>query len=180
MFTTYRGACTQYWNAKGEILSLQWHQVDLAMRSIHIQNGKNKRGDPRIPMNDAVLAQMLKLHDERQGVLVFPSPLKNDKRMLDLKRAFKSAIRLSGIPKIRFHDLRHTFATRLVQRRVDLITVQHLLCHAKITMTARYAHPLADEKMLAVKRLERGSLAVVPAPNQPPDRLVNELEQAIS
>jgi site-specific recombinase XerD len=47
-------------------------------------------------------------------------------------------MQLAGLPEIRFHDLRHTFATRLVQEGVDIISVQHLLGHANISMTARY------------------------------------------
>jgi integrase len=54
----------------------------------------------------------------------------------------------------RFHDLRHTFATRLVQAAVDLITVQQLLGHARITMTARYAHSASDTKIAAIARLD--------------------------
>jgi site-specific recombinase XerC len=43
-----------------------------------------------------------------------------------------------------FHDTSHTFATRLVRAGVDLITVKELLCHARITTIARYAHSHAD------------------------------------
>jgi integrase len=55
------------------------------------------------------------------------------------KKGFKKAVKLAGIPDLRFHGLRDSFATRLVQSAVDLITVQHLLRHARITMTGRYA-----------------------------------------
>ena len=67
---------------------------------------------------------------------------------------FWKAVKLAGIPHIRFHDLRHTFATRLVRAGVDIVTLQHLLGHANITMTSRYAHSLADSKLDAVRRLE--------------------------
>ena len=46
----------------------------------------------------------------------------------------------AGLEDVRFHDLRHTFATRLVQSGVDLYTVEELLGHKTITMTMRYAH----------------------------------------
>jgi integrase len=91
---------------KGEILSLQWKQVDLTSRLIHVQNGKTEHSDRRIPMNDAVFELIFKLHKNRQGDLVFPSPRKNGEKFVDLKTAFKSAIRLSKIHHIRFHDLR--------------------------------------------------------------------------
>lgn len=51
----------------------------------------------------------------------------------DHKIGFWRAVRLAGIiPPIRFHDLRHTFVTRLVRERADLVTVQGLLVHATI------------------------------------------------
>jgi integrase len=73
---------------------------------------------------------------------------------LDVKKGFKKAVQLAGIQHFRFHDTRHTFATRLVRAGVDIVSVQHLLGHSKITMTARYAHSLADAKIAAVSKLD--------------------------
>ena len=85
---------------------------------------------------------------------MFPSPRNPGHEMLDNKRGYWKAQKKAGIAHIRFHDLRHTFATRLVRAGVDLITVQYLLGHSKITMTARYAHSLFDAKIDALKKLE--------------------------
>ena len=57
-----------------------------------------------------------------------------------LKDGFSRAIKRSGIEDFHFHDLRHTFATRLVQNGVDIYVVKELLGHKTITMTMRYAH----------------------------------------
>ncbi len=100
---------------------------------------------------------------------MFPSPRGADARIRDHKKGFWKGIELAGIDHIRFHDLRHTFATRLVRAGVDLITVQHLLGHAKITMTARYAHALADAKMGAVRKLEKVLRITEPDPGRTPE-----------
>lgn len=126
-------------------------------------------------MNDTVFHLLSELHDRRCGELVFPSHRNNGARLRDPKVAFRKAVRLSGIPHIRFHDLRHTFATRLVRAGVDLITVQHLLGHARITMTARYAHSLADDKIAAVRRLDRDDIGLQPAPNRPPGPILADV-----
>jgi integrase len=155
---------------KGEILSLQWSQLDLVNRSIHVENGKTTLSDRRIPMNDAVFENIIALRKNRQGNLVFPIPRKTGQRFVDLKTAFRSAVARSGIAHLRFHDLRHSFASRLVRTGTDLITVQHLLGHAKITMTARYAHPLADDKIAAVRRLDGSRFELSSVPNRSPGR----------
>jgi integrase len=139
---------------RGEILGLTWGQIDLERRMIHVQDSKTKSSNRMIPMNETVFDLLSKLEKSRQGDLVFPSHRKVGHPFRDPKIAFRKAVRLSGIPHIRFHDLRHSFATRLVRAGVDLITVQQLLGHAKITMTARYAHSLPDAKIAAVRRLD--------------------------
>ncbi|HSF66109.1 MAG TPA: site-specific integrase, partial [Nitrospiraceae bacterium] len=71
---------------------------------------------------------------------VFTTPRGNELQVRFLVREFCEARDRAGIPDFRFHDLRHTFATRLVQRGIDLYKVQRLLGHKTSLMTQRYAH----------------------------------------
>ena len=57
-----------------------------------------------------------------------------------LRRSFRLALSKAKIEEFRFHDPRHTFATRLVQAGIDLYKVQQLLGHKSPIMTQRYAH----------------------------------------
>jgi integrase len=107
---------------------------------------------------------------EPAGEPCLPQSRKDGQRFGDLQTVFTSAVDQSGIARLRLHDLRHSFARRLVRTGADLIAVQHLLGHAKITMTARYAHPLADDKMAAVRRLDGSSIQLSSVPNQSPER----------
>ena len=61
-------------------------------------------------------------------------------RECDWQRRFEEAVRSAGINNFHWHDLRHTFASRLVMARVDLRSVQELLGRKTITMTVRYSH----------------------------------------
>ncbi len=72
-----------------------------------------------------------------------------------VRTAFRNACLRAGIKDFRFHDLRHTFASRLVVSGVDLVTVSKLLGHSSIQMTIRYAHPTPENFKQAVKALER-------------------------
>ena len=69
------------------------------------------------------------------------------------RTAFKRAARQAGLTDLTFHDLWHTFTSRLVMRGVDLPTVQALMGHKDITMTLRYTHWTTDHKQCAVRVL---------------------------
>jgi site-specific recombinase XerD len=72
----------------------------------------------------------------------------------DIKKSFKTAIKRSGIENFRFHDLRHSFASKLVRKGATLKAVQELLGHKDMKMTMRYAHLADDFKKDVVKLLD--------------------------
>lgn len=67
---------------------------------------------------------------------------------------WKTALTRAGLEDVRLHDLRHTFASRLVMRGVPLVTVSKLLGHASIQMTMRYSHLSMDAYDDAIRALE--------------------------
>ncbi len=126
---------------QGEILHLQWQDVDFARGTLIVMQSKN--GTRRsLPLNttvyDLLAAKQLTTGATRGPV--FTSPRGNILQVRYLVREFGEARDRARIPDFRFHDLRHTFATRLVQRGIDLYKVQRLLGHKTGMMTQRYAH----------------------------------------
>ena len=71
-----------------------------------------------------------------------------------VRTGFEHAAQRAGITDFRFHDLRHTFASRLVMAGVDIRTVQELMGHKTIAMTLRYSHLSPDHKRKAMEALE--------------------------
>jgi site-specific recombinase XerD len=73
----------------------------------------------------------------------------------EVKHSFCPALRRAGIKDLKFHDLRHTFASHLVMAGCDLKTVQELLGHKTIAMTLRYSHLSPAHKVKAVNVVDR-------------------------
>jgi integrase len=140
-----------------ELLSLQWSRVDLFRKIIIIQESKN--GKPRtIPLNQIaldILTEKARVRNLRSD-LVFPSNAMTKINCQNLIRAFNIAVRKADIHNFRFHDLRHTFATRLAQRGIDLYKISKLLGHYSIEMTERYAHHCPESLKDGVQVLESG------------------------
>ena len=138
---------------KGEILSLQWPQVNFEQGIISIFDTKNhERRD--IPMDETAKVTLQAV--ERKGDLVFSN--RNGKQIghAQIHLAFHEALKKSGITDFRFHDLRHTFASNLVmQEGVELNDVRELLGHKNMSMTLRYAHLSPKHKTRVVNILDR-------------------------
>ena len=139
---------------RGEILTLKWEQVDLARRIIRVRYTKS--GKSRIiPINDVLLNTFLELERLNCGnVYLFLNP-KTGLPYIEVKKSFKAACQRAGIEGLRFHDLRHTFATSLIESGVDIITVRDLLGHFSVRVTQRYTHSNQYQKVAAVQRLTK-------------------------
>ena len=77
------------------------------------------------------------------------------KPFVDLKAGFARGCKKVGIAGVTWHTLRHTFASRLLNRGADLVTVQQLLGYSGVIVTLRYTHTNLESKHAAVARLER-------------------------
>jgi integrase len=75
------------------------------------------------------------------------------KPFVDLKAGFALACQKAGLTGVSWHTLRHTFATRLLDRGVDIMTVKELLGHSTVVVTMRYTHTNLDSKVAAVRKL---------------------------
>jgi integrase len=139
---------------RGELLKLRWADVRLGgTPQLTIRGGTAKSGKTRhIPLNATATAALTQWRAQNpDAVRVFG--------LVDVKKAWAGVLKASKIAAFRFHDLRHTFASKLVQRGVPLNTVRELLGHADIKMTLRYAHLAPENKAAAVALLDMPSAA---------------------
>lgn len=135
---------------RGEILRLRWDAIDAKIQTITVVETKSGRLR-RIPIN-FVVAEVLEGRRKEKGPFVFTW---QGKPFARFNKTWRKAVLAAKIPPIRFHDLRHTFATRLVLAGIDLVTVKELLGHQTIQMTLRYSHPAPENHRQAVDRLAK-------------------------
>ncbi len=137
------------------LCDLTWTEVDIFGRKIVIEAEKMKNRDYHgIPLTERACETLKALHRVRcLSNHVFHE---DGKKLYDRKvqRAFSRALKLAGIENFHFHDLRHTFASYLRQRGVDLHTISKLLGHKDTRMTQRYAHLSIESLRSAVAVLE--------------------------
>jgi len=117
----------------GELLSLKWNDINWNDDYILVRDSKNYESRT-IPINATLLKALSDLKKYSQSDYVFEG-------RKTIKKVWTNALKKSGIAHCRFHDLRHSFASRLVMAGVDLVTVAELMGHKDITMTKRYSHP---------------------------------------
>ncbi len=141
---------------QGELLNLQWSQVDLCRRTITLLEQKNRTIDT-LPLNERAM-EVLKTKSKVRYLrsnYVFCNKEGNKIDPRNLLRAFYEAVKRAGIERLRWHDLRHTFATRLAQAGVDLYKIQKLGRWKEISMLSRYAHHYPESLRDGVEVLDQ-------------------------
>ncbi|KAB2335110.1 site-specific integrase [Bacillus mesophilum] len=157
---------------RGEILGLKWSDINFDKKIISVNHSlafvpgqgyklsslKTKNAKRKIPVSTQ-LAEMLSLHKQKQEEhrtlmdgcyneqeLVICSHLGTTQDPQNVLRVMKRIIQTSGVPPIRFHDLRHTHASILISEGVDLVKVSKRLGHANAKITLEYyAHLMPNE-----------------------------------
>ena len=125
---------------QGDLLNLIWEDIDFNARTMFIRNPKS--GESRfVLMNTCVESVLLSLPGrDISSAPVFTDTLGGQMDARNLRRDFKQAIENAGLAPFRFHDLRHSFASRLAMLGSSDRTLQTLLGHKTQRMLLRYAH----------------------------------------
>ncbi|MDX2220903.1 MAG: tyrosine-type recombinase/integrase [Burkholderiales bacterium] len=136
---------------RGELLKLRWSHIDLEKRQVRVDASITKTETTRyIPLNSEALSVLKGIERSPAHDIVLRYRTNS---VSNITGAWNKLVERAGIEGMTFHCLRHTFASRLVQRGVDLYVVQRLLGHSDIKMTQRYSHVADDLKRDAVERL---------------------------
>jgi integrase len=149
---------------RGELLALRWRDVDFTGSTIRVRASyaageltTTKSGKVRsVPMAPDVAEALARLGQRADWTgdddLVFPGLAGDYLDGSALRRRYAAAVKRAGLRPMRFHDLRHTFGTRMIAK-ADIRRVQEWMGHADIQTTMRYLHyaPRGDEAKLVAE-----------------------------
>jgi integrase len=145
---------------QGELFALRWRDVDWAAQRIRVRQNyvrgefgtpKSKRSSRSVPLANRVAGELDLLFKDsaRKGdddlVFARPETGKPIDRSKLLKR-FKAALRRADVREVRFHDLRHTFGTRMAAQGVPMRVLQEMLGHRDFKTTLIYADYAPSER----------------------------------
>lgn len=149
-----------------EALQAEWSQIDWTQKVWRIPalNSKSKRMRP-VPLNESAMEILEQVrNDSPQWVFFNPATGTHYKGL----PAWDDLRKQAGVPWLRIHDLRHTYASLLVNSGRTLFEVQSLLGHSSPQVTQRYAHmntqTLLDASEVASARIRAASPRLLPAP----------------
>ena len=123
-----------------EAFSLTWDNINFDERRLTLQAAFTKTGQTRhIPINDKLFTCLKAWKTESDNKYLFPG-LDPAKPRVTVQKSWKRIKEDAQLENFRLYDCRHSFASKLVMRGVDLYTVSELLGHSTVEMTKIYAH----------------------------------------
>lgn len=123
---------------RNEIAELEWSEVDLARGLIVLPRLRSKTGERAITLSKH--AKAILSARPRNGRYVFPSSKDPSRPVIGVSRAWQRTRKEAGLPDVRIHDLRHSFASFAAAQGASLIMIGKALGHTQPSTTARYAH----------------------------------------
>ncbi|MBN2646140.1 MAG: tyrosine-type recombinase/integrase [Desulfuromonadaceae bacterium] len=140
---------------KNEVLNAKWTDIDMERRLWRIEF--NKSGKTRyVPLSDGMLQLLQSLPRSEEDVYLFPSP-KSGGPYVQIFSSWDKARERAGLLDLRIHDLRHSFASMLINSGRSLYEVQKLLGHTQVKTTQRYSH-LSQESLIAAANTATAAL----------------------
>ena len=141
---------------RGELFALRWCDLDTERAYLTVQGIKSKNGTTRhIPLNREALDVLMRWKTDSDGAEDLMFKGRQADIFNNVRRSWLGVLKAAGITKFRWHDMRHSFASRLAMAGIDLNTIRELLGHADYKMTLRYAHLAPEHKAAAVAKLVR-------------------------
>ena len=121
---------------RGEVLKLRWTSIDFSRRLLTVEGPNTKdRQTHHVPLNEEAVNTLRRWREQSEpGAHVFDVAT-------GFQKGWVKLLKRARITHFRWHDLRHHFASRLVQHGVPLNTVRDLLGHSSVQMSLRYAPP---------------------------------------
>lgn len=137
-----------------ELLKLSWDEINLKKKTIFLDGRRTKNSSSReIPLMSAALNTLLSTPEHSRYGYVFKGK-DGESAMFQMGRRWQAIRTRAGLPDVRIHDLRHTFASWLKQRGVAETTIMDLMGHKTRSMVQRYSHESPESRRRAVTVLE--------------------------
>jgi integrase len=136
---------------RGEQFGAKWQDWEIAAGILYVSG---KSGPREVRINRAARRCLGRLRKRAPRDQVYITPERNE-GPVDSRRWFERAVKRAGLaPAFRYHDLRHTFCSRLAIAGVPLLEIKELAGHADFKTTLRYAHLSPDRRKRAAEKVE--------------------------
>lgn len=147
---------------KREVLDAKWVDFDMTRKQWRIPF--TKTGRPRhVPLSDGVLQLLASMPHDEGCPWVFANP-KTHKPYQSFFASWNTARKQAGLADVRIHDLRHSFASFLVNAGRSLYEVQKILGHTQVKTTQRYAHLSQDTLLEAANQVSKAIPLILAMP----------------